>query len=169
MVAPTPDRVAGPRGSGGQLAVGAVHSDVTIEPCRRTLLLAVVMTTTLLLVGGCRRSDEQLTEWQRIKSGALDVVLLSPQGSPRHGRDTLAIEFRSSGNGQLVDVGDVRATATMPMAGMPMIGSIDVTRANVAGRYTAVAQLEMAGTWRIELHWQGASGSGSVTFPGTVQ
>ena len=131
--------------------------------------LAVVMMTTVLAVVSCRRADEQLTEWQRVKSGTMDVVLLSPQGAPRHGRDTLVIEFRSGSNGQLVDVGDVHAAATMPMTGMPMIGSIDVTRTSTAGRYTAIAELEMAGTWRIELHWQGAPGSGSATFAGTVQ
>jgi hypothetical protein len=27
----------------------------------------------------------------------------------------------------------------------------------------------MAGTWRLKLDWDGADGSGSVTFPGAVQ
>ena len=141
----------------------------TASRWERALPIAAVTMTTVLLIASCRRSEDQLTEWQRVKAGPLDVVLLSRQGAPRHGRDTLMIEFRSSSNGQLIDVGDVRATAMMPMTGMPMIGSIDVTRGNTAGRYIAVAQLEMAGTWRIEIRWQGASGTGSATFASTVQ
>ena len=129
--------------------------------------LAIVLFTIISVVGGCKKSDDQLAEWQRAKSGGLDVVLLSPSGGPRHGRDTLVLEFRSAADGKLVDVGDVRVTATMPMTGMPMIGSMDVTRTSTAGRYAVVCQLEMAGTWRITIRWQ--NGSASTTFAGTVQ
>ena len=42
-----------------------------------------------------RRRGEPLTELQRVKAGALDVVLLSPHDALRHGKDTFVIEFRS--------------------------------------------------------------------------
>jgi hypothetical protein len=115
----------------------------------------------------CGGASEKLTELQRVKSGTLDVVLLSPRDAIRHGKDTFVIEFRSGGN--LVDVGSVRATANMPMPGMAMFGNIDVQRTDLAGRYTANAQLEMAGSWRVRLEWDGPQGKGSVAFAGTVQ
>jgi len=99
----------------------------------------------------------------------LDVVLLSPHGALHHGRDTFVIEFRSTGDGRLADVGNVRGSATMPMPGMPMFGSIDVKRTDVAGRYTADGQFEMAGTWRMTVEWRGPAGEASVTFAGTVE
>ena len=118
---------------------------------------------------GCANDAAKLTELQRVKSGALDVVLLSPRDALRHGKDTFTLEFRSASGGNLVDVGTVRGSATMPMAGMPMMGTMDVARTDVAGRYAANCELAMAGTWRMTMQWDGPAGQGSVTFPGTVQ
>jgi hypothetical protein len=109
-----------------------------------------------------------LTELKRTKSGTLDVVLLSPRDALRHGSDTFVIEFRSA-PGDLVDVGTVRASASMSMSGTPMMGTIDVARTDVPGRYGATSEFSMAGTWRMTIQWDGPSGQGSVTFPGSVQ
>jgi hypothetical protein len=110
----------------------------------------------------------RLTELKRTKSGTLDVVLLSPRDALRHGSDTFVIEFRSA-PGDLVDVGTVRASASMSMSGTPMMGTIDVARTDVPGRYGATSEFSMAGTWRMTIQWDGPSGQGSVTFPGSVQ
>jgi YtkA-like len=123
----------------------------------------------VLLSIGCGRGQTTLTEVQRVRSGAIDVVLLSPHDLLRHGKDWFVIEFRSASGGTLVDVGDVRASATMPMPGAPMFGSIDVKRSAEPGRYTADAQLDMAGTWRMTIQWQTQQGPESVMFSGTVQ
>jgi len=132
--------------------------------------VATIRVLALLICAvqlGCGGSPAGLVELQRLKSGGLDIVLLSPRGALHHGKDTFTIEFRSDGN--LVDVGSVRATASMPMPGNAMFGSIDVEKTGVAGRYTANGQLDMAGTWRMTLQWDGALGKGSVTFSGAVQ
>ena len=128
---------------------------------------ATALTITLLSSACGRGTPATLIELQRIKSGAFDVVLLSPHDALRHGKDGFVVEFRS--NGTLVDVGAVRATASMPMSGAAMFGSIDVQRTEVRGRYTATSQFDMAGTWRMTLSWDGTGGRGSVTFSGTVQ
>jgi hypothetical protein len=110
-----------------------------------------------------------MTELQRVRSGDLDVLVLSEHEALRHGTDAFTIEFRSAADGHLVDVGTVRASATMPMPGMPMFGTIDVQRTDVAGRYVASGQFDMAGTWRLSVEWDGPTGRGSVSFAGTVQ
>ena len=132
--------------------------------CGVVLAVAVVVTA-------CGRSNDaaKLTELQRLRSGMVDVVLLSPRGGLHHGKDTFVIEFRSAPGGQLIDVGNVRGSANMPMPGMPMFGSIDVQRTEVAGRYAANSDIEMAGTWRITIQWEGSAVHGSVTFPAVVQ
>jgi len=99
----------------------------------------------------------------------LDVVLLSPTGALHHGKDMFVIEFRAASDGALVDVGKVKGSATMAMAGSPMLGSIDIEKSNVTGRYEARSDLSMAGTWRTTIEWTGPAGQGSVTFPGSVQ
>ena len=121
---------------------------------------------------GCGRADDSATrtELQRLRSGTLDVVVLSPQKSLQHGKDTLFIEFRSASGGSLVDVGNVRFTASMPMAGMaPMFGNMEVQRTGVPGRYSVGSDLGMAGSWRMNIEWGDSATRGSVSFTGTAQ
>ena len=128
-----------------------------------------VCTLILLILAAavdCGRVN--LTEVQKVKSGMLDVVLLSPRDGLRHGSDSFVIEFRSA-SGELTDVGTVRASASMAMSGTPMMGTINVARTDVAGRYAATSEFSMAGTWRMTIQWDGPAGPGSVTFPGSVQ
>jgi hypothetical protein len=117
---------------------------------------------------GCG-SASKLMEAQRVRSGSLDVVLLSSDGA-LHQKAPFTMEFRSASDGTLIDVGAVRASANMPMPGMaPMLGSVEVRPADTPGRYTATASLDMAGGWRIALEWDGAAGRGAVNFTATVQ
>src|SRR5262245_55484290 len=139
---------------------------VTDRP-RAGKLLPALMALTLGL-WGCGKS-ERLTEFQRAKSGSMDVILLSARDGLHHGKDTFAIDFRTAADGKPVDVGDVRLSAVMPMPGAPMLGDVDVKRTEAAGRYEASSDFSMAGTWRLTVEWNGPAGQGSVTFAGTVQ
>ena len=132
-------------------------------------LLLLVLT---LVVGAwaCRGSSgAKMNEIQKVSSGDLDIVLLSGGTAIYHGKDAFTIEFRSKSDGHLVDVGVVRARATMPMPGAPMFGSVEVARTDVPGRYAAQSDISMAGTWRIVIDWDGPSGSQSVNFSGRIQ
>jgi hypothetical protein len=125
----------------------------------------------LLLVAtiiGCGRGSAALTELQRVRSGTIEVVVLSPRDALRHGKDDFVLEFKSA-DGSLVDVGDVRASANMSMSGTPMLSSITVQRTDVPGRYRAEGEFSMAGTWRLNIEWDGPQGKGSVGFSGSVQ
>jgi Cu(I)/Ag(I) efflux system membrane protein CusA/SilA len=106
---------------------------------------------------------------QTVRAGDLDVVLLSPTGTLRQGRNAFSIEFRRTGTNTLVDVGSVRASANMPMPGMVMSGGLQVAPAGVPGRYSASAEFGMAGAWQMAIEWDGPAGKGSVNFEGGVQ
>jgi len=128
----------------------------------------VMLSVATAACGQDKTSDPALTEIQRVKSGALEVVLLSPSQAITHGKDTFIIEFRSGGN--LTDVGTVKANATMPMAGMaPMFGKLALKPSGTPGRYEVESDLGMAGTWQINVEWQGPAGSGSTTLRGAVR
>ena len=131
---------------------------------KRTALL-----TACVLAVACRNDPANLTELERARSGQLEVVLLSSREAIRHGTDDFVIEFRSSPGGILVDVGAVRGSAAMPMAGTPMLGSLDIARTSVPGRYQARSDLAMAGTWRMTFEWSGSPDTGSVTLSKSVQ
>jgi YtkA-like len=133
---------------------------------RRSQVSLIVCIVVAL--AACRGSGGKLTELQRLKSGSLDVVLLSTHDAIKHGQDSFVIEFRSAADGALVDVGDVTVSATMPMPGAPMFGTLEVRKSAAAGRYDADATFDMAGTWRATIEWQGST-PGSATLVVSVQ
>jgi copper/silver efflux system protein len=138
-------------------------------------ILAVVALTSLVVwriraPGGGAQADRTTAGIvQTVRAGDLDVVLLSPTGTLRQGRNSFTLEFRRTGTATLVDVGTVRASANMPMPGMVMSGGLQVTPTGVPGRYAATAEFGMAGAWQMAVEWNGPSGQGSVNFEGGVQ
>ena len=133
------------------------------------LIALTAICFTVVAGASCNRapSGTDLIELQRIRSGNLDVVLLSNDGALSHDKDTFTIEFRRGD--ELVDVGTVKAAATMPMAGLPeMQGSVFLTRGDLPGRYTAETDLSMSGGWKFKLDWDGPAGRGTASFAATV-
>lgn len=129
------------------------------------LLLALIAT-----VSACGKAEEApaLKEVQRVRAGALNVVLLSASGALKQGKDSFVLEFRGA-DGQLVDVGTVNVNATMAMAGMgPMLGESTVNPTSTKGRYKVASSLNMAGGWRFAIEWNGPAGHGSTSLAGTV-
>ena len=132
------------------------------------LCAAIVMVVAAGAAGCGGGAGAPLTQLESVKAGALQIVLLADHEALRHGKDTFVLEFRSE-TGALADVGAVKAGASMPMPGMPMFGTIDVTRTDVPGRYTAAGEFSMAGRWRIAVEWDGPQGRGQISFSGSVQ
>jgi Cu(I)/Ag(I) efflux system membrane protein CusA/SilA len=146
---------------------------------RRGLLVAAVVVAIIGVATalvwrasappGARESDNGRSVIQTVQAGDLEVVLLSPTGTLRQGRNSFTIEFRRAGTTTLVDAGIVRASANMPMPGMVMSGGLQVTPTAVPGRYAATAEFGMAGAWQMAIEWDGPAGAGSVNFEGGVQ
>ena len=130
--------------------------------------IAMVFAALALISCGRPTADSDLIELQRIRSGDLHVVLLSNDGTLSHDKDTMTVEFRRGDT--LVDVGTVKAAATMPMAGLPeMRGSVFLTPADVRGRYLAETDLTMSGGWKLKIEWDGPAGKGAASFDATVE
>ena len=130
-----------------------------------SLLTALVLTTAAC---GDKPAGSALIELQRVRSGDLDVVLLSSDGALTHGKDVFTLEFRRGDT--LVDVGTVKAGASMVMAGMaPMLGSVFLERGDAPGRYTAQTDLGMSGGWQLKLEWDGPAGKGSASLTATAE
>jgi hypothetical protein len=129
--------------------------------------LAVVAAS----VFSCRAPDtahSDMIELQRVRSNGMDVVLLSNDGTLSNGKDAFTVEFRRGD--KPIDVGSVKAAATMPMAGLPdMLGSVFLEPGDVPGRYTAETDLSMSGGWELTLEWNGPAGTGKVSLPTTVE
>ena len=133
-------------------------------------LFCLVLIAACPLLTACGAEPANLKELRRVRSGSVDVVLLSPRDVLRQGNDTFFVEFRSTADGRLIDVGDLRASATMPMAGTaPMSGAVDVQPTDMKGRYSVDSNLSMAGDWRIGLEWNGGAGRGSAALSAPAQ
>jgi hypothetical protein len=133
----------------------------------RSLTATVVAA---LIVAACGRGNDTASfkELHKVKSGDLNIVLLSAGDSVKHGKDSYLIEFRDA-QGGLVDVGTVNVSASMPMAGMaPMFGESAVTASSTRGRYNVTSDLAMTGTWRFTITWNGPRGQGSTSLPVTA-
>lgn len=130
------------------------------------LLMIALASTACGSGGGAGHS----TEVARVRSGGLDVVLLSQEAALGRGTGTATIEFRSASDSTLVDAGMVKASATMSMPGMaPMSGGVSVEPTSTAGRYLATSDLSMAGQWNLTVEWDGPAGRGSANFSPMVQ
>jgi hypothetical protein len=122
---------------------------------------------TLLSCTAAAPTQTGMIELQRMRADGVDAVLLTRDGTLSHGRDALTVEFRRGE--ALVDVGSVKAAATMPMAGLPdMLGSVFLEPGDVAGRYMAETDLSMSGAWKLRLEWNGPAGRGTATFNVTL-
>ena len=133
----------------------------------KPLLLAILAVSLTSGCAGSPAGSDQI-EIHRTRSGDLDVVLLSNDGSLTHGKDAFTVEFRRGDD--LVDVGTVKGAATMPMAGLPaMMGSVFLERGDAPGRYTAQTDLSMSGGWQIKLEWDGPAGKGGASLDTTAE
>jgi Cu(I)/Ag(I) efflux system membrane protein CusA/SilA len=147
---------------------------------RRALVLGMVALVTVTGVlalwkmggGGRGQSGTAVSDSaivQTVRAREVEIVLRSPDAALRQGRNSFIIEFRRPGNGELLDVGTVRASGNMAMPGMVMSSGLQLVPSGVPGRYQATAEFGMSGTWQMALEWNGPAGQGSVTFQGSVQ
>lgn len=129
----------------------------------------LVIASTAAAGVACRSGGAApMKELQRVHSGNVDIALLSESDALKQGKGSFVLEFRGPG-GQLVDVGTVNIDATMPMAGMaPMFGETVVKASETTGRYEVTSDFGMAGTWRMDVRWNGPAGSGMTSLRGTV-
>jgi len=124
----------------------------------------------VVLLTGCGGAGETapLKEVGRVRSGPLDVVLLSAADTLKQGKGTFVVEFRD-GSGGLVDVGAVMVSASMSMPGMaPMFGESVVMPGPTKGRYEVSSDLGMAGAWRLDIAWSGPRGQGQASVRATA-
>jgi hypothetical protein len=132
--------------------------------------LLVLIALSSAACGQSGGAPEHATEVARARSGSLDVVLLASAAALGRGKETSTIEFRSASDGTLVDVGTVKANATMSMPGMaPMSGAVSVEPTGTAGRFLATSDLSMAGQWQLTVEWDGPAGRAAATFSPMVQ
>ena len=137
------------------------------------MIRVLFLSLAVVWLGACAAGEEaqHRTEVARTRAGDLQLVLLADDGWLPQGAGSFTLEFRpASDDTRLVDVGTVKANATMPMPGSPpMFGSVTLEPTATPGRYLGASELSMAGEWRLSIEWAGPAGSGRATFVPAVQ
>lgn len=133
----------------------------------------LLLLLTLSSAGACGPTGSEtvaLTELQRVRSGNIEVLLLSREASLHPRTNTFTVEFRMFPSGRLVDVGSVKGSARMPTPAAPaMFSEVSMQPTGVPGRYGGRTDLSMAGVWQLTLEWDSAAGDGRVDVSATVQ
>ncbi|MGE0447126.1 MAG: efflux RND transporter permease subunit, partial [Vicinamibacterales bacterium] len=165
-------------GPGAEAAEAAIESNPATRTPRWGLWAVVILGIAgVVLAAWLLRSrmpdgaqPQAMPVVQVVRAGDLEVVLRAPGGALTQGRNRLVLEFRRAGGGAaLVDVGQARASASMAMPGMAMLGGLDVQRTDVPGQFAVTGEFGMAGAWQWVVEWDGPAGRGSVSFEGGVQ
>ena len=102
------------------------------------------------------------------KSGDVSITISSPKGQLSRGSNDLILTF-SDASGKGIDVGAASLTFNMPAMGSmaEMNNRAALTATETQGKYRAVVDIEMAGTWQAQVKYDGAAGSGQTSM--TVQ
>ena len=136
----------------------------------RRISAALVLTAVFAGCGPTGSETIELREVQKVRSGDLEVVLLSHDGTLHREKTVFTLEFRLWPSGRLVDVGSVKGSASMAMPGIsPMSGRVSIQPTSVPGRYSGSTDLGMAGGWQLGLEWDGPAGHGSANLSPIVQ
>jgi hypothetical protein len=130
---------------------------------------AAVLAAAALLVSCGGPPEGSMRELASTRAGGLDLVLLSPSEALAQGQSFAILEFRES-NGNLVNVGSVKVSATMPHPGAEtMVGGSEVKPTPAPGRYEIATSFSMAGTWFLAVEWDGPRGRGTATLNAAVR
>jgi len=124
-----------------------------------TFVLAALTLTTL----ACQGADQPVAKG---KAGDLNVALMGPGGQLKKGTNKLTLEFTDAA-GKAVDVGSASLGFHMPGMGTmaEMNDKATLTTTGTAGKYSAVVDIEMAGTWEAQVKYEGPNGSGDARIP----
>lgn len=107
---------------------------------------AVIVGLALTACRGGGAGDLKQIEQQRV--GEYVVTLLNGTGQLQQGQNKLVLEFRQVADMQLVNVGNVQVTLSMPS--MPtMSGAASATPSGTPGRYDVTGDFSMRGMWNL--------------------
>jgi len=131
------------------------------------LIAALALSATVVL-SGCGKAAIEAPLGVPIASApgnGLTASLSNGKGYLSEGPNEFSLDFRN-GQGELVEVGAITLYFDMPaMGSMPyMKNDATLTTTTTPGIYRGAVTLEMKGTWRSRLSYQGPAGSGEMEF-----
>ena len=127
--------------------------------------LSLILFALVSLVLACQSGEKVIASG---KSGDVSITISSPKGQLSRGSNDLILTF-ADGSGKGIDVGAASLNFNMPAMGSmaEMNNRAALTTTESPGKYKAVVDIEMAGTWQAQVKYDGAAGSGQTSM--TIQ
>jgi YtkA-like len=129
------------------------------------ITVSLVCFALISLALACKSGERVIASG---KSGDVSITISSPKGQLTRGNNELILTF-SDASGKGVDVGAASLNFNMSAMGSmaEMNNRATLTTTETVGKYRAVVDLEMAGTWQAHVKYDGPAGSGQASM--TVQ
>jgi hypothetical protein len=122
--------------------------------------VVLLMGLPVALVWG---ADLKVIQTQKAKD--MTITLLSESGQWTQGKNTFVLEFTSAATKQLMDVGKVTLSTSMPMPGMaPILAAATLSPYQAPWRYLGTNSFPDRGARQVTVAWDGPAGKGSTQF-----
>jgi hypothetical protein len=130
---------------------------------------AVVFIIAFALAA-CSKSGGPEATIKSARAGDMTVTLAGPGGELRSGETELMVSFVDD-SGTNVDVGAASLTFHMPAMGSmaEMNDKAKLTTTEVPGKYRALVNIQMPGTWEARVAYEGPRGSGQALMTVNVK
>ncbi len=131
---------------------------------------SILFVALALIAAACSKSGSSGEQKiiKSAKSSDMTVTLSSSTGELKNGDNELMVTFTDA-EGKPVDVG--AASLNIHMAAMGAMAEMNnkatLTTTETPGKYRALVNIEMKGTWEAQVKYQGAHGTGQTSM--TVQ
>jgi hypothetical protein len=129
-----------------------------------TSLFAIACLVSLTLAGAFASTAQAADFKVEKQAGDYSVTIVIDKNPPSTGKNNVAIEIRDKSGTAVADM-KVRVEYSMPaMAGMPAANYKTDAKAD-GGKYTAVMDLTMSGTWNVVVKFKKSGGKiDKITF-----
>ncbi len=128
---------------------------------KRTILSLLCLSLVSITLA-CQSGERVITT---AKSGDVAITISSPKGQLTKGNNELMLTFADA-SGKGIDVGSASLNFQMPAMGAmaEMNNRAALTTTETPGKYRAVVDIEMAGTWQAQVKYEGPAGSGQTSI-----
>jgi hypothetical protein len=136
------------------------------------LLLSIAILISVLVLAACARYDSPVSEKavKSSKSGDATITLSSASGELKKGENDVTLSFTDA-SGSPIDIAAASLKFHMPamgaMAEMNDVASLTTTE--TPGKFRAVVNIEVAGSWEAIISFQGSRGTEQASMSVTAK
>ncbi len=136
----------------------------------KKIIIALILAVFTISVVACNSSGGDSAAGGKIvtehTAGNIKITLSTDDGIIKDGQDEFTIAFTdASGNPAKIDAASVNFNMPAMVSMAEMNDSATLTSTSTPGVFKGSVKLQMAGSWQVQVAYEGASGNGKTSFP----